>query len=438
MVRGRTTALVGAALLTAALASPAAAQEPTIETVVSGLATPRGVTIAADGTVYVAEAGSSGEQCVGEGADQMCMGPSGGVSRIVDGAAERVVDGLLSVGAGPEVLGISDVTVAEDGSMIIVMNSGGDPADRAGFGPEAASVAGWLLRASADGTVEPWVDVAAYESEANPEPTLLDSNPYSITAVEGGYVVADAGANALLMVTGDGTISTVAVFPPFEALFPAEVLAAMGPPPEGEGGPPAAESSAPAESAAPAEAPAESAAPAEAPAESAAPGRRPAAESAAPADGGAPAEGEMVPLMVEAVPTSVVVGPDGALYMGQLTGGPFPIGGASVWRVTTDGAEPTKYAEGFTNIIDIAFGPDGTLYVAEIVHEGLGAVFGGGAAPIGAVLSVPPGGGEPTLIVSDERVMAPGGIAVDADGAIWLSTNTLPAGADGQLVKITQ
>ena len=28
------------------------------------------------------------------------------------------------------------------------------------------------------------------------------------------------------------------------------------------------------------------------------------------------------------------------------------------------------YATGFTNIIDIAFGSDGTLYVAEIVQEG--------------------------------------------------------------------
>jgi sugar lactone lactonase YvrE len=144
----------------------------------------------------------------------------------------------------------------------------------------------------------------------------------------------------------------------------------------------------------------------------------------------------MVPVPVEAVPTSVVVGPDGNYYVGQLTGGPFPVGGASVWQVTPDG-QATAYAGGFTNIIDIAFGPDGTLYVAEIVHDGLMTVFGQGAAPIGAVLSVPPGGGEPAVIVNDERVMAPGGIAVDAEGAIYVTTNTLPAGADGQLVRIT-
>jgi hypothetical protein len=241
--------------------------------------------------------------------------------------------------------------------------------------------------------VTPWVDVAAYETEANPEPTLVDANPYSLTPVEGGFVVADAGMNALLNVADDGTISTIAVFPPVEFEFPAEVLAAMPPPPEGEG---------------------------PAPAESMA----------------APPAGTMVPIPVEAVPTSVVVGADGNYYMGQLTGGPFPVGGAAVWQVTPDGTA-TKYAEGFTNIIDIAFGPDGTLYVAEITHDGLMSVFGAGAPPVGAVYSVPPGGGEPTLIVNDERVMAPGGIAVDADGAIYVSTNTIPAGADGQIVKIT-
>ena len=414
-MRARTPALLGAAALAVALAAPVAAQDPTIETVVSGLATPRGVEIGPDGTIYVAEAGSAGDQCVGEGGDALCFGLTGGVSRIVDGTAERVVDGLMSVGAGPEVLGISDLVVEDDGSIVLVMNSGGDPADRAMMSPEAAGIAGWLLQASPDGTVTPWVDVAAYETEANPEPTLLDSNPYSLARIEGGYVVADAGMNALLNVADDGRISTVAVFPSVEFEFPAEMLAAMGPPPEGEGGP-AAEEAAAAASAAPAEGEA--------------------ASSAAPAASGAPAAGAMIPVPVEAVPTSVVVGEDGNYYMGQLTGGPFPVGGASVWQVTPDG-QATKYAEGFTNIIDIAFGPDGTLYVAEIVHDGLMTVFGQGAAPIGAVYSVPPGGWEPTLIVNDERVMAPGGIAVDAEGAIYVTTNTLPAGADGQLVKIT-
>jgi hypothetical protein len=36
---------------------------------------------------------------------------------------------------------------------------------------------------------------------------------------------------------------------------------------------------------------------------------------------------------MQAVPTSVVKGPDGAFYVGQLTGFPFPVGAANVWRV---------------------------------------------------------------------------------------------------------
>jgi hypothetical protein len=38
-------------------------------------------------------------------------------------------------------------------------------------------------------------------------------------------------------------------------------------------------------------------------------------------------------LEAQAVPTSVAKGPDGADYVGQLTGFPFPPGGASVFRV---------------------------------------------------------------------------------------------------------
>lgn len=43
------------------------------------------------------------------------------------------------------------------------------------------------------------------------------------------------------------------------------------------------------------------------------------------------AGGATIPM--DAVPTSVVRGPDGALYVGELTGFPFPPGGARVYRV---------------------------------------------------------------------------------------------------------
>jgi hypothetical protein len=399
--------LLGSAALAVALAAPAAAQGPTIETVAQGLDTPRGIAIAGNGSLYVVEAGTGGDACMGEGQDQVCMGPTGAITHIVDGTATQVVSGLISfaLSGGAEVGGISDLALLDDGSFLVTGNLGGDPARREGMPPEAAQVAGWLVKVTSDGTLQPFSDVAAFEVTDNPEPTMVDSNPYSVAVVDGGFVVADAGGNDLLNVDESGAVSLIAAFPPFEWQFPAEMLAAMGPPPEEE-----------------------NALPVE--------GEEPAAEEA-PAEGTVPAEGEMVTLPVEWVPTSVVVGPDGAYYVGQLTGGPFPVGGASVLRVDPATGESTPYASGFTNIIDIAFGPDGTLYVAEIVHEGLMSVFAGGQPPVGAVWSVPAGGGEPQLLVNDERVMAPGGIAVGADGTVFVSVGTLlPAGA-GSVVAIT-
>jgi hypothetical protein len=63
----------------------------------------------------------------------------------------------------------------------------------------------------------------------------LDSNPYSIALGDGGVVVADAGANAVLMVDDSNAVSLIAVLPPTMHEFPAELLAAMGPPPGEEG-----------------------------------------------------------------------------------------------------------------------------------------------------------------------------------------------------------
>ena len=70
------------------------------------------------------------------------------------------------------------------------------------------------------------------------------------------------------------------------------------------------------------------------------------------------------------VPTTVTSGPGGELYVGQLTGFPFPVGGAKVWRVVP-GQTPTVFAEGFTNIADIAFDNKGRLLVLEIFANGL-------------------------------------------------------------------
>jgi len=76
----------------------------------------------------------------------------------------------------------------------------------------------------------------------------------------------------------------------------------------------------------------------------------------------------------EAVATSVAVGPDGAYYVGELKGFPAPVGESRIWRIEPNarnaqcGRSPlcTVVFDGFTSIMDLAFGPDGRLNVAQI------------------------------------------------------------------------
>src|SRR5687768_11763216 len=103
-----------AAALLLALAAPVGAQGPTLTEVVGGLDSPRGVAIAPDSTLYVAEVGTGGtENCIEHSElGHMCFGMTGGVSSVVDGTATRVVDGLISgVTDTGETLGMSGVDV---------------------------------------------------------------------------------------------------------------------------------------------------------------------------------------------------------------------------------------------------------------------------------------------------------------------------------------
>jgi sugar lactone lactonase YvrE len=136
--------------------------------------------------------------------------------------------------------------------------------------------------------------------------------------------------------------------------------------------------------------------------------------------------GTKIPM--QAVPTSVAVGPDGAYYVGQLTGFPFPVGAANVYRVVP-GHAPTVYASGFTNIVDIAFGRDGSLYVLEIAKNSLLS-----GDPAGALLRVPKHGGQATVVASDGLVN-PTAFVFGRDGNVYVSNNSLSPDA-GQVVRI--
>jgi hypothetical protein len=131
----------------------------------------------------------------------------------------------------------------------------------------------------------------------------------------------------------------------------------------------------------------------------------------------------------EAVPTEVVRGPDGALYVSLLTGAPFVNGLAKVYRVVP-GAAPTVFQSNFRTIIDIAFGPDGSLYVLE--HS---AAAPGFAAP-GRITRITPDNVR-HVINTGTTLTRPTSILVDDDGAIYVSNKgaAFAAGA-GEVLKI--
>jgi hypothetical protein len=66
----------------------------------------------------------------------------------------------------------------------------------------------------------------------------------------------------------------------------------------------------------------------------------------------------------DSVPTAIAVGPDGAYYVGELTGVPFLAGQARIWRLAP-GREPEAFCSGFSYIIDLDFDRHGNLYVLE-------------------------------------------------------------------------
>jgi hypothetical protein len=128
---------------------------------------------------------------------------------------------------------------------------------------------------------------------------------------------------------------------------------------------------------------------------------------------------------MESVPTSVVEGPDGAFYVGELTGFPFPVGGANVYRVKP-GKAPKVYASGFTNIVGIDIDRKGNLYVVEIAKNGLLSMD-----PTGALIKVKRNGSRQE-IAGD--LFAPGGVAVDRDGDVYVTNHSTEAGA-GEVLR---
>jgi hypothetical protein len=136
------------------------------------------------------------------------------------------------------------------------------------------------------------------------------------------------------------------------------------------------------------------------------------------------------------VPTSVTRGPDGAFYVGTLAEGAGN-GGANVWRIVP-GQDPEIFVGGLTAVVDLAFGPDGSLYVCEFSTDIENF------SPLGAIVRVRPNGRR--TVLGEGSLFFPGGVAVSKRGRVYVSNwSVLPAGggpepfppdARGQVVRL--
>jgi hypothetical protein len=376
-----------AAVPAVAIAAPASIRETVAE---GALNAPRHLVLTGAGLV-VTEAGTGGpvgtSNCATgpstetAGTTQYCTGQTGAVFTIASrGQIIPVLSKLPSVIEENihEVTGVSGIAYARGQEAVtiddfLVTNDGGNSLLPKPF----ASLFGtlWLLSGGKTTVVNIAAFAAGHPQSASSLGTIpgenpYDSDPYDVVAYRGGWVVADAGANDLLDVSATGRVSMLARFPAVAEQLPAGVL-----------GNPAA-----------------------------------------------------VTVEAQAVPTSVAVGPDGALYVSLLRGIPSDPGTAYIYRVVP-GHQPVRWASGLTSVTSIAFDGQGRLLATEFSTGGLLAP----PSVPGALVRISNNGRMVTTLPVP-GLYQPTGIAVSANGTVYVSNygdSTAASSQPGEIVKIT-
>jgi plastocyanin len=133
------------------------------------------------------------------------------------------------------------------------------------------------------------------------------------------------------------------------------------------------------------------------------------------------------------VTVGAAAGPDGNLYVAQFSPAPYNPGSGHIDMVTPDGAVTDRVVDGLTTPIDVAFSPDGTMYVlqyaAEFSPEKLRYIgFGGEVQRVNHDGSVTP------IVIG---LMFPTAMDFGPDGALYVSNYGNEANdGQGQVLRI--
>jgi hypothetical protein len=408
--------IAGTLALAAFCARPAAAQ-PVVTTVMTQLDNPRGLAFGPGGALFVAEAGYGGAPCgpvPPGGVTLSCYGLTGAVSRLWHGHQDRIVSGMPSISfrLGASARGPHDIALRFHGGppwsalggpgADVTIGMEADPATREAFNRpdlgKLAHIPWWVLVAPSSHLCdhdcwEPTVDIAAHEIGGGPDGGVAESDPYGLIVEprrhhHGHHEGDDDGdhhghddddaeegiRNSDVVIDASGN-SLLRVNTDGEisllGVFPSRSTTPPRPVPPGV-------------------------------------------------------------TLTDSVPTSVVIGPDGAYYVGELTGIPFSgtkRDRSNVYRIEKgqDPYHPTVFLDGhvtgFNAIIDIAFKGD-DLYILQ--HWTLAPTTA--AMTPGRLVRVACGGSplvcdglHPTTVL--DGLDGPTAVVVGPDGALYLSNH---------------